>query len=155
MIDLLRGAVPCFAVLAMSVACSQSAAVTPAPTCLPILGPLALRLVYPDYNATGVPDDASVIVYSPTGAYNGSSPIPLALGIGSAPPVELQPTAVPSPGPTPSEAPSAGATEYAAALPPLEPATNYTIYAILAEKTYGNCGGTPKVPSVISAFTTQ
>jgi hypothetical protein len=158
-IVLLRRAATYFAVVALSVACSGSAAVapasTPTATCLPIVQPLALRLIYPEYNATGVPDNASVIVYSPTGAYNGTSPIPLALGIGNASPVALEPTAVPSPGPTPSEEPTAGATEYAAALPELQPATNYTIYAILTEKTYANCPGTSTGPSVISAFTTQ
>jgi hypothetical protein len=126
---------------------------TPTATCVPLSEPLAMRMIYPEYNATGVPDNASVIVYAPT--YNLSSPIPLALGIGNASPVALQPTAVPSPGPTPSEAPTAGAIEYAAALPALRPATNYTIYAILTYNTYANCAGTSTGPWVISSFTTQ
>jgi hypothetical protein len=122
---------------------------------LVVAQPLALRLIYPEYNATAVPDNASVIVYSPTGAYDGNSPIPIALGIGDASPVALQPTAVPSPGPTPSEASSPGAIEYAAALPTLLPATNYTIYATLTYNSYSNCPGTTTSNSALSSFTTQ
>jgi hypothetical protein len=151
----LRGTATCFAVAALFLAACSNGGSPPTSvqvTCLPVSWPIALQMVYPENGATGVPDVASVVVYSPN---LSGSPIPLALGISAASPVALQPTAVPSPGPTPSEAPIAGRTEYAAALPTLQPATNYTIYAIQTLRTYSNCAGTSSGPWPVGSFTTQ
>ncbi len=141
--------------LSATVGCSQSASPAPSPTpCLPLAQPLQAEELYPVVNATGVPDNTSVIVYE---QYFGSTQLPIAIAAGTQSPIPLQPTSVPSPEPTPFSQPAMGATLYAAALPSLAPATNYNVYGYEYgfAGSHGLCSFPAGYASVIGSFTTQ
>lgn len=81
-------------------------------------------LLYPVPGATSVPDDLGIVIYA---GYSGAGTITLAKNV-AAPKVHAVATAVPSPLPSPIASPIDGdIPKYAAAFPPLDPASTYTV----------------------------
>jgi hypothetical protein len=114
------------------------------------LGP-SVKLLYPLPGATGVPDDAGVLVYGTAQNYLPATSVPIALRAGTASPIATVPTPVPNPYPSPA---ATGLNSvYAVALPTLDGGTTYKVLATVSS---GNCYGPGTlVQEPIGSFTTQ
>lgn len=129
--------------LFLGIGCSS--APKTAPPCFvldPIPRPLVLD-VFPIPGATSVPDNVGVVIYA------SSQTVPITLVSGTTK-IATQPTAVPSPLPSPAATQGPGFTEYAVSVPPLATATTYGIVASLTQ----DCAVGP-VEQTIATFSTK
>jgi len=106
-----------------------------------------VQLIYPESNSADVDPKVGLLVYS------SSASVPVILRAGSAAPIAVYPTTLPSPLPSPAATPiNPGSLDFALSLPPLTAGTTYTATADVREV---GCGINQAATLGVGSFTVK